>query len=121
MGRKLLSFLPLLALMASCARGPKAYVDAGNNFFNKSKYKEAALMYRKALQKDLRFGEAHYRLGLTELKLGSIGAAYGELRRAVELQPNNGDAAVKLANIVLLASTQDQNHRAQFLDEAKEL
>ncbi len=123
--RKLLPFLSLLLVMASCSRDPKAqaqrYTDTGNTFYNKGKYKEAAIMYRRALQKDLRFGEAHYRLGLTELKLGSYGGAAGELRRAVELQPDNADAATKLADIFLIASTQDSSHQAQLLDEVKDL
>src|SRR4051812_45415388 len=99
LSRKLLTFVPLLLVIASCSRDPKAqaqrYTDSGNNFFNKGKYKEAGIMYRRALQKDLRFGEAYYRLALTELKLGSIGGAYNSLRRAVELQPENTDASVK--------------------------
>ncbi len=125
LSRKLLAILPLSLFMVSCSRDPKAqaqrYTDTGNNFYNKGKYKEAAIMYRRALQKDLRFGEAYYRLGLTQLKLGSIGGAYSDFRRAVELQPNNTDAAVNLANIVLLASTQDQTHQKQLLEEAKEM
>ena len=125
LSRKLLPFLSLLLILASCSRDPKAqaqrYVDTGNNFYNKAKYKEAGIMYRRALQKDLRFGEAHYRLGLTEMKLGSFGAAAGELRRAVELQPNNTDAEVKLADIFIVAATQDKTHQQQLLDEVKEL
>src|SRR5262249_49159805 len=123
--RKLLTFLPLLLVMASCSRDPKAqaqrYVDNGNKFFTKAKYREAGLMYRRALQKDLRFGEAYYRLGLTELKLASYGEAARSLRRAVELQPTNADAATKLADLYLLASTQDQQHQQQLLGEVKDL
>src|SRR5579883_2686720 len=125
MSRKLLPFLSLFVILASCSRDPKVqaqrYVDNGNNFYNKGKYKEAGIMYRRALQKDLRFGEAHYRLGLTEIKLGAYGAAAGELRRAVELQPNNADAAVKLADIFVVGATQDPAHQQQLLDEVKEL
>jgi len=125
LSRKLLPLVPLLLFMASCSRDPKAqaqrYTDTGNNFFNKGKYKEAGIMYRRALQKDLRFGEAYYRLALTELKLGSIGAAFSSLRRAVELQPDNADSTVKLATIVLLASVQDTAHQKQLLDDAKDL
>ncbi len=43
------------------------------------------------------------------------------LRRAVELQPNNADAMTKLADLYLLASTQDKNHQAEALKESKEL
>src|SRR6267378_7405557 len=70
--RKLLLLLPLMLTVASCSRDPKVqaqrYLANGNKFFEKTKYKEASIMYRRALQRDLRFGEAYYRLGLTDLK-----------------------------------------------------
>lgn len=118
----LLRCLPLLLLLlASCSSDPKVqaqrYVDNGKKFFDKAKYKEAAIMYKKALTKDQRFGEAYYRLGLTDLKLGALGEAVGMLRRAVELQPDNMDAKVQLANIYLVASTQDAKNAPQLLEE----
>ena len=121
-----LRLLPLLLLaLASCSTDPKVqaqrYVDNGNKFFAKAKYKEAAIMYKKALTKDQRFGEAYYRLGLTNLKLGALGDAIGSFRRAVELQKDNPDAKVQLANIYVFASTQDTQHAAQHLEEASGL
>lgn len=114
--------LPLLLLvLASCSRDPKSYVDNGNKFFARAKYKEAVIMYKKALSKDQKFGEAYYRLGLTDLKLGALGEAVGMLRRAAELQPDNTDAANQLANIYVFASTQDQQHTGQLLKEASGL
>lgn len=123
---KLLKFLPLLILLlASCNRDPKAQaqreLDQANKFFAKAKYKEAALMYRRALQKDMRFGEAYYRLSLTELKLGNYGEAMRWLRRAVELQPQNTDAITKLADLYLLASTQVASQSVQLQGEVKDL
>ncbi len=123
--RKLLWLLPLALLLASCSRDPKVqaerYLANGNKFFDKGKFKEASIMYRRALQKDLRFGEAYYRLALTELKLASYGDAVRALRRAVELQPNNTDAAAKLADIYIAAAIQDASHSAEMQKEAKEL
>lgn len=99
----LLALLP--ALVTSCTRDPKAkaqrYLDNGNNFFAKGKFKEASIMYRSALKQDLRFGEAYYRLGLTDLKLSAYGDAAQMLLRAVSLQPDNKDAATKLAELYL--------------------
>ena len=88
----LLRCLPLLLLvLASCSSDPKAlakrYVDNGNKFFDKAKYKEAGLMYRKAIAKSPLSGEAYYRMGLTDLKLGGLGESVGMFRRAFELQP----------------------------------
>ena len=100
--RRILAVLPLLLIVVSCSRDPKVQaqriVDNGNKFFSKGRYREAALMYRRALQKDLKFGEAYYRLGLTELKLSAFGDAAHAMRRAVELQPTNTDAMVKLGD-----------------------
>ncbi|MBV8845802.1 MAG: hypothetical protein JO307_23585, partial [Bryobacterales bacterium] len=119
--------LPVLALVGavSCTRDPKVkaqrYLDNGNKFFSKAKYREASIMYRSALKQDLRFGEAYYRLGLTDLKLAAYGDAVRMLIRAVELQPDNADAAAKLSNLYVLASLQDSQHSAELLKSAKEL
>src|SRR5579864_790736 len=123
--RKLLLLLPLVLTAASCSRDPKVqaqrYLANGNKFFEKNKYKEASIMYRRALQRDLRFGEAYYRLGLTDIKLASYSDAARMLRRAVELQSDNTDAATKLADIYLIASSQDPSHSVQMLKEVREL
>lgn len=117
--------LPLLFVLASCNRDPKVqaqrYVDNGNRFFQKDKYKEASIMYRRALQKDQRFGEAYYRLGLTEIKLGRYGDAVRALRRAVELQPANTDAASRLGDIFLVAYAYDRRHPKEYLHEIEDL
>jgi tetratricopeptide (TPR) repeat protein len=117
--------IPLLLVMAACSRDPKVqaqrYLENGNKFFAKNKFKEASIMYRRAQQKDLRFGEAYYRLGLTYLKLAAYTDAAKSLVRAVELQPNNTDAATKLADLYLVASTQDAAHRPQLVKEASDL
>jgi tetratricopeptide (TPR) repeat protein len=124
---KSLTFLPLLLLLAlaSCTRDPKVlsqrYLDNGNKFFAKGKFKEAVIMYRSALAKDKRFGEAYYRLALTDLKLGAYGDSVQALKRAVELQPNNSDAATKLADLYLLASLQDHKNSAELAKDAAEL
>src|SRR5271157_3872613 len=77
----------LLAL-SSCNRDPnvakKRYVESGNKYFEKGKYREAILMYRDALQKDRRYGEAHYRLGLTYLRMNSMRDGVSSLRRALK-------------------------------------
>ena len=122
----LLRCLPLLLLvLSSCSTDPKVqsqrYVDNGNKFFAKAKYKEAAIMYRKAIAKSPLSGEAYYRLGLTDMKLGGLGEAVGMFRRAVELQPDNTDAAVQLANIYLFAATQSAQQAPQLLEESSGL
>jgi tetratricopeptide (TPR) repeat protein len=119
----LLRCLPLLLLaLASCTSDPKVqaqrYVDNGNKFFAKAKYKEASIMYRKAYAKSPLFGEAYYRMGLTDVKMGGLGEAVQMFRRAVDLQPDNTDAKVQLASIYIFAATQNGQQAKQFLDEA---
>src|SRR5215813_2664911 len=63
-------------------------------------------MYKSALKKDLKYGEAYYRLALTDVKLGRLQEAMGDFRRALDLQPDNMDAASNLADIYMLAYMQ---------------
>jgi tetratricopeptide (TPR) repeat protein len=117
--------LLLLVLLASCNTDPKSqaqnYLNNGNKFFDKAKYKEAAIMYKKALSKNQLFGEAYYRLALADLQLGALSEAVFNLRRAVELETNNMDAHVQLADIYLFASTQDPKTGPQLMEEGATL
>lgn len=107
--------------LVSCSRDPnvakKRYLESGNKYFDRGKYKEASIMYRNALQKDLRYGPAQYKMGLTSIKLGQLAPAVQYLRRAVDLlpadQPDHWDAVVKLTEIYLAAAP-----GKQYIDEA---
>ena len=117
--KSLVLVLAGLALV-SCSRDPnvakKRYLENGNKYFARGKFKEASIMYRNALQKDLQYGPAYYHLALTDLKLGRIPNALGELRRSIELmpkgQPDRLDAEVRLAEIYLAYT-----HENEFLTE----
>jgi tetratricopeptide (TPR) repeat protein len=117
--KRLVVVLAALTLVA-CSRDPnvakKRYLENGNKYFAKGKYKEASIMYRNALQKDQRYGLAYYHLALTDLKLGRVPNAIGELRRAVELipkdQPEHVESEVRLAEIYIAFTREDQ-----FLNE----
>ena len=121
----LLFILPLAFVLSSCSRDPKVvrqrYMDNGNKYFDRGKYKEASIMYRRALQKDMRFGDAWYRLGLTNLKLGLYGEARRDFSRATELAPNNIDGFVKLADIDLAAYLLDPRGNKAGLTELNEI
>src|SRR5208283_637644 len=100
-----------LLTLVSCSRDPnvakRRYLESGNRYFDRGKYKEAAIMYGDALQKDRLWGPAHYKLGLTWIKTGNLGGAVGELRKAIERLPKDSpdrrDATVKLCEIFLAA------------------
>jgi tetratricopeptide (TPR) repeat protein len=115
----------LILVLASCTKDPKVkaqqQLEQGNKFFAKDRYREAAIMYRRALQQDLRFGEAYYRLALTEIKLGNYGAALAGLKRAVELQPTNTDAITKLADLYMQGAMTVPAQKTFLMGEVKEL
>src|SRR5271169_6848394 len=94
--RRLLLLAPLLLVLSACTRDPKVraqhYVEKGNKFFNIGKYPDASIMYRRALKEDRRFGEAWYRLALTDYKVSAFSDAFTALLNTVELQPDNIDA-----------------------------
>lgn len=122
---KILVPVAVALFAAACNRDPQAarqkYLESGNKYFNNGKFKEAAIMYRNSLKQDMRFGEAHYRLALTQVKLQQIGEALRSFQRAVELQPDNLDAPAKVAEIYLTAYSSDPKHPPQYLKEAEDM
>src|SRR6476661_2578391 len=117
--------IPLMLLAIACSRDPRVQsqklVENGNKFSNKGKFKEASIMYRRALNKDAKNGDAYYRLGLASLKLSAWSDAAHALRRAIDLQPNNADAATKLADLYWLFYTNDPIARKSLVPEIQDL
>jgi tetratricopeptide (TPR) repeat protein len=114
---RLSAILVTLLALVSCSRDPnvakKHYLDNGTKYFDRGNYKAAAIMYKNALQKDRRYGPAHYHLALTYIKLGQLQPAVQEFRYAVELlKPTGGaeyrDAVVKLSEIYIALAHDDQ-------------
>src|ERR1035438_6926352 len=114
-----------LILLAACNRDPRVvsrkYVVSGNKYFDKGKYKEASIMYRRALTKDMRYADAWYRLGLTNMKLRIPGEARRNFSRAMEIDPSNTDAMVKLGDIDLIFYMVDPQGNRALLTDLKDL
>jgi tetratricopeptide (TPR) repeat protein len=115
----LCSLLATIAtLFTGCSRDPNVrkqkYFESGTRYFDKGKYREAAIQYSNALQVDSRFAQGHYQLGETYLKLHDWNRAFQELSRSVELAPDNYAAQVDLAN--LLISTRNWKQAQPYLD-----
>jgi len=124
-GRMVMAALLLSVIgLAGCSdseAGKKRLLETGNKFYDSGKYTEASIIYRKIIQKDQRYGEAYYRLGLAELKKGRYGDAVRWLRRASELQPENDDAHSKLGDIYLTLYLADRSKYKQLLVDFQEL
>jgi len=111
----------LLLAASGCRRSPEAYVKAGNQFFAQKKYDDAALNYRKAIQANGKYGEAFYRLGLTEMERGDVKVAYAALSRAVELMPDHQEAKSKLADLLVSVYIADRDRPQELYNRVNEL
>ncbi len=125
---QILKFVPLLLTilaLAGCDNDPKVarqrYVDTGNRYFSAGKYRQASIFYRRSIQKDARWGESYYRLGLSESKLGKPGDAMRAFQRAAELDPANTDAATRLAEIYLAAYASSDKKPKNLLKEIEDI
>jgi len=120
--RQLLLVLTVL-LLPGCSRDPKVLreqcVINGNKYFRNGKYKQASILYRRALQLDPKYAEAHYRLGLTAMQLKDYSSAARSLQRAAELDPANEDAAIRLAQIYVGAYVGNAEVNKRVFGEAK--
>jgi tetratricopeptide (TPR) repeat protein len=119
--RTLAAVAVVLLALSSCNRDPnvakKRYVESGNKYFEKGKYREAILMYRDALQKDRRYGQAHYRLGLAYLKTNNLQEGVRSLRRSLEFlganEAERWDAIVKISSIYVTVGGRDKQLQAE--------
>jgi len=113
----------ITALFTGCSRDPNVrkqkYLESGDRYFAKGKYREAAIQYSNALQVDSRFAGAHYQLGETYLKLGDSIRAFQELSRTVELAPDNYRAHIDLANLLIGARNQDGSVNDDYMKQAR--
>jgi tetratricopeptide (TPR) repeat protein len=110
-----------LAACGDSESAKKRLLETGNKYFDSGKFKEASIVYRKAIQRDPRYGEAYFRLGLTEAKQGRYGDALRAFRRASELQPENDEAHSNLGDLILSAYLSDPKKYKPLLAEFGEL
>ncbi len=112
------------ALFTGCSRDPNVrkqkYLESGDRYFAKAKYREAAIQYSNALQVDSRFAAAHYQLGETYLKMGDSTRAFQELSRTVELAPDNYRAHIDIANLLVTARNPDGSLSDDYMKQARE-
>lgn len=117
--------LTVVLAFQGCWRDPETvkrrYVASGDKYFAQGKYKEASLMYRSALRKDAKFGEAYSKLGETELRRGEVREAIGAFQRAVDLLPNDENPAGRLADIYLAIYATPNSQKDVWLKEVQQL
>ena len=110
-----------LLIMTACSQSPQRMLESANKYHDRKQYKEASILYRKAINKDKTFAEAYYREGLNLLDQNNAGEAAKFLRRAVDLRPDNTDAEAKLAEIYLAAYASNPAKTRAILPDTKDL
>ncbi len=121
---KLISLFCLLAavaiLLAGCttsAHSKARHLEQGQKYLDESKFQEASLEFRNAIQIDDKLGAAHWGLAQAFEGLQRYPEMLEEMKKAIALDPNNFDARLKLGNIYLANS----QGRAEIIAESEKL
>jgi tetratricopeptide (TPR) repeat protein len=114
---------PLLLVLfaAGCSRSAKSYLQSGKKYFDSGKYEDAVILYKKAIQKEPKSGEAYYRLAFAELKLGKIPEAYQALSAASTLSTDNDEIQSVFADFCFELYLLDPNHSQGLYDKVSKL
>ena len=103
------------SLLTGCSGKAKAdYVARGEAYLKESKYHEASIEFRNAIQIDYRMGAAHWGLARAYEGLERYTEAIEELRLVERYDQQNMDARVKLGNYFLV-------YRPPAVNEANKL
>ena len=77
--RVVVALVLVITLMVGCS-GPEEkklkFLNKGKELYEKGKYTEAKLEFKNAIQIDSKYAEAHYMLGIAEMKTGNPRPAY---------------------------------------------
>lgn len=120
---KISLFCLLLAaaiLLAGCTNPEKAkaqHLAQGEAYLKDSKFQEATLEFRNAIQIDDNLAAAHWGLARAYEGLERYPEMLDELRKTITKDPNNVDARIKLGNYYLAGS----RGRADVIGEAERL
>ena len=99
----------LAVALVGCSKNPdvakKKYLESGMKYMEQEKYDSAIIQFRKAIQIDPKFADAHYQLAEADLKLQHNQEAFREMSQTVELDPNNFKARVALGGMFLASGS----------------
>lgn len=112
--------LAALIGLSGCTNSEKAkaaHVKRGEAYLKDSKFQEASLEFRNAIQIDGNLAAAHWGLAQAYEGMQRFPEMIAELQKTLELDKNNLDARIKLGNYYLAAS----NGRPELVAEAERL
>ncbi|MCC6952596.1 MAG: tetratricopeptide repeat protein [Deltaproteobacteria bacterium] len=97
----LLLLLLLIGSNVGAANPMSSIVSEAHERYRSGNFADAERLYREAIRGGIRNGHILYNLGNAQYRLGKIGEALANLRRAAVLLPRDGDVA---ANLQLIRS-----------------
>lgn len=112
--------LAALIILSGCTNAEKAkteHVNRGEVYLKDSKFQEASLEFRNAIQIDQNLAAAHWGLARAYEGLQRFPEMIDSLRKTLELDKTNQDARLKLGNYYLAASM----GRQELIGEAERL
>ena len=102
---KLLFFLASLALLGcDDSAAVKEYIQNGKVLYEQGDYKKARIEFKNAIQADNQQADAFYHLALMDEKDRNITDMYKNLGQTIQINPENIEARLKLATLLLLSN-----------------
>ncbi len=102
---KLLFFLASLALLG-CDKTEEVqeYIKNGKALYKEGSYKKARIEFKNAIQADNQQADAFYHLALMDEQDRNITDMYKNLGQTIQIDPENIEARLKLATLLLLSN-----------------
>jgi len=88
--------------LLACGHSTEKFLAKGEEYLQKRKFHDAMMQFRAAAESDKDSARAHWGLARSFENLGRFNETLDELRKTVELDPNNLDAKARLGNYFLL-------------------
>lgn len=110
--------LALLTFLSACSSPDEKkmrFYNKGKELMDRGELVKASLEMRNAIQIDPKFADAHYQLGLVELRKGNVFRAFECFQKVVQIAPDHLNGQVELGKLLLLL---DEKGKAQAQEKA---
>lgn len=107
---KIITIAALVMSIASCGgkeERKEKYLEKGKAYLQEKNYDKARIELKNVLQIDPKYAEAYFILGQIGEKKKELRKAVGDYKKAIELDPKQTGAKVKLARIYAIAGTKE--------------
>ncbi|GAM10708.1 transmembrane and TPR repeat-containing protein 1 [Geobacter sp. OR-1] len=84
------------------------FFNKAKSLYDKGDLVKAALELKNAIQIDPKYADAHYLLGLVELKKGNYSGAFSSFQKSIELNPQNLDGQAQFGRLLLMSKELDK-------------